>query len=297
MGRFPFASGLAPPLKFEFFQDEIEMKTSQTTEQKTFEALVIGAGFSGLYMLIKLRELGLKTRLLEAGDGIGGTWFWNRYPGARCDVESMQYSYSFDDEMQNAWVWSERYPSQKEILSYIQHVADRYELHSDIQLNTKVVGARWDDKAQHWQVRTQQGDVFTTQFLISAVGCLSSASIPNIEGLNHFSGRQLHTSQWPQEPVDLTGLRVGVIGTGSSGIQVIPQLAKQAKELVVFQRTPNFSIPAWNRPLPVSEQDEWKRQYAQHRSQARTTRSGILYQYSQQGTFDVSEAEIGRAHV
>lgn len=267
------------------------MNPDQNNNSNEFDAIVVGAGFAGLYMLIKLRQLGLRTRVIEAGDGIGGTWYWNRYPGARCDVESLQYSYSFDDELQQSWVWSERYPAQQEILAYINHVADRYQLREDIQLSTRVVAADWQEGAQEWQVRTQHGEVLSARFLISAVGCLSSASKPVIDGLDQFQGLRLHTSEWPAETVDLKGLRVGVVGTGSSGIQVIPQLARQAGQLVVFQRTPNFSIPAWNKPLPVADQDAWKIDYRAHRERARQTRSGILYQYSQRGTFEVDDAE------
>ena len=267
------------------------MKLEDVKPSQALDAIVVGAGFAGLYMLIKLRQLGMRARVIEAGDGVGGTWYWNRYPGARCDVESMQYSYSFDEEIQQSWVWSERYPAQQEILAYINHVADRYQLRSDIQLSTRVVAADWQAASGHWDVRTHDGAVLRARFLISAVGCLSSANTPSFPGLDQFKGLQLHTSQWPKEAVDLKGLRVGVMGTGSSGIQVIPQLAKQARELVVFQRTPNFSIPAWNKPLPVSEQDAWKKDYQAHRARARETRSGILYQYSQRSTFDVDESE------
>jgi cyclohexanone monooxygenase len=267
------------------------MKVDEMKHPREFDAIVVGAGFAGLYMLIKLRQLGLRARVIEAGDGVGGTWYWNRYPGARCDVESMQYSYAFDEEMQQSWVWSERYPAQREILAYINHVADRYQLRPDIQLSTRVVGADWQAGTDRWQVRTDGDEILSARFLISAVGCLSSASTPDIAGLDQFQGVQLHTSRWPADAVDLKGLRVGVIGTGSSGIQVIPQLARQAGQLVVFQRTPNFSIPAWNQPLPVSEQDAWKTDYRAHRERARQTRSGILYQYSQRGTFEVDQAE------
>jgi cyclohexanone monooxygenase len=267
------------------------MNTEMPERSQTFDAIVVGAGFAGLYMLHKLRQMGLRARVIEAGDGVGGTWYWNRYPGARCDVESMQYSYSFDEALQQEWVWSERYPAQKEILAYINHVADRFDLRRDIQLSTRVVGADWHAGSGTWQVRTDQEEQFTSRFLITAVGCLSAARTPDLEGLESFSGLQLHTSNWPAEGVDLRGKKVGVIGTGSSGIQVIPQLARQAAQLVVFQRTPNFSIPAWNRPLPVSEQNDWKQHYAEHRDRARQTRSGILYEYSQRATFDVAETE------
>ena len=267
------------------------MKADISERSHHFDAVVVGAGFAGLYMLHKLRQMGWHARVIEAGDGVGGTWYWNRYPGARCDVESMQYSYSFDEDLQQEWVWSERYPAQKEILSYINHVADRFDLRRDIQLSTRVVGADWQAGPGTWRVSTDRGEVLTSRFLITAVGCLSAARTPSFEGLAEYAGLQLHTSDWPTQGVDLAGKKVGVIGTGSSGIQVIPQLAQQAAQVVVFQRTPNFSIPAWNRPLPVSEQNDWKQHYTEHRARARQTRSGILYEYSQRGSFDVDETE------
>ena len=255
------------------------------------DAVVIGAGFAGLYMLYRLRQLGLTTRVFEAGDGVGGTWYWNRYPGARCDVESMQYSYSFSEELQQEWQWSERYPRQDEILNYINHVADRFGLRPDIQLQTRVTSAVYDDATRRWTVGTDQGDQVSARFVISAGGCLSAARVPDTPGLSAFKGKWYHTGNWPHEPVDFTGQRVAVIGTGSSGIQIIPAIARQASQVVVFQRTPNFSIPAWNRPLPQADQQAWKANYSEHRKQARTTRSGILYEYSQRATADVSEQE------
>jgi cyclohexanone monooxygenase len=263
------------------------------TNQKStqFDAVVVGAGFAGLYMLYRLRELGLKARVYETGDGVGGTWYWNRYPGARCDVESMQYSYSFSEELQQEWHWTERYPQQAEILRYINHVADRFDLRRDIQLETRVTAATFDEARNEWKVRTDKGDEVVTRYFISAAGCLSAARVPDIPGLDSFEGTWYHSGNWPHEPVDFAGQRVGVIGTGSSGIQAIPAIASQAKAVVVFQRTPNFSIPAWNRPLKEEEQAEWKSKYAELREKARRTRSGILYEYSQRATTDVSEEE------
>jgi cyclohexanone monooxygenase len=265
--------------------------TPSATPGASYDAVVVGAGFAGLYMLHKLRQMGLRVRAYEAGDGVGGTWFWNRYPGARCDVESMQYSYSFDEALQQEWQWTERYPAQKEILAYINHVADRFDLRPDIQLQTRVVSADFDEAHTRWRVRTDRGDCVEARYLISAVGCLSAARTPEIPGLQEFQGLQLHTSNWPTGGVDLRGKRVGVIGTGSSGIQAVPELAREAGALVVFQRTANFSIPAWNRPLPAQDQQAWKLNYKEHRERARQTRSGILYDYSPRGTFEVDEAE------
>ena len=259
-----------------------------------FDAVVVGAGFAGLYMLYRLRALGLSARVFEAGDGVGGTWFWNRYPGARCDVESLQYSYSFSEELQQEWVWTERYPSQAEIQRYINHVADRFALWSDIQLQTRVTAAQFDEAAQRWAVRTDCGDRVSARFVIMATGCLSAARVPDIKGLSSFGGRWFHTGDWPKEGVDFTGLRVGVVGTGSSGIQAIPVIAQQAAHLHVFQRTPNFSIPAWNETLAPERQAAWKQNYAEHRRRARETRSGILYQYGQRGAFEASEEERQR---
>lgn len=264
---------------------------SSSQPLRTVDAVVVGAGFSGLYMLYRLRQLKLRAQVFEAGDGVGGTWYWNRYPGARCDVESMQYSYSFSPELQQEWAWTERYPQQAEILRYINHVADRFDLRRDIQLETRVTAAHYDEAKQLWTVRTDRGDEVVARFLISAAGCLSAGRVPDIPGLDSFTGKWYHTGNWPHEPVDFRGKRVGVIGTGSSGIQAIPAIADHAGKVVVFQRTANFSIPAWNRPLSTEEQREWKSKYPEYREQARKTRSGILYDYSQRGTFDVSEAE------
>ena len=271
--------------------DELKQDGATEAGPAQLDAVVIGAGFAGLYMLYRLRQLGLSARVFEAGDGVGGTWYWNRYPGARCDVESLQYSYSFDEALQQAWTWTERYPKQAEILQYINHVADRFELRRDIQLCTRVTQAHYDEGQCRWRVATDQGDLLSARFVISAAGCLSSARVPDLPGLASFQGRQYHTGHWPHATVDFTGQRVGVVGTGSSGIQTIPVIARQAAHLVVFQRTPNFSIPAWNKPLPLPDQQAWKANYADHRERARSTRSGILYDYSQRAAFDVSEDE------
>ena len=267
------------------------MKTDNHLKNNTYDAIVVGAGFAGLYMLHRLRLQGMRVRVFEAGDGVGGTWFWNCYPGARCDVESMQYSYSFSEEIQQAWVWSERYPRQEEILKYINHVADHLDLRKDIQFNTRVIGGQFHSYSTTWSVQTSDGQLHTARFLITATGCLSASRVPDMPGLDGFKGEWFHTGQWPKTPVDFKGKRVGVIGTGSSGIQLIPMIAKEAKELVVFQRTPNFSIPAWNRPLSIEEQDAWKVNYAEHRRSARNTRSGILYDYSTRATTEMSKQD------
>ena len=191
-----------------------------------FDAVIVGAGFAGVCMLHRVRSLGLTARVYEAGSGVGGTWFWNRYPGARCDVESMEYSYQFSDELQQEWTWTERYASQPEILAYINHVADRFDLRRDIQVNTRVKSAVFDEPAGRWRVETSTGDRVSAKFCIMATGCLSSANIPKIAGRDSFAGLMLHTGHWPHERVDFTGKRAGVIGTGSSAIQAIPLIAE-----------------------------------------------------------------------
>src|SRR3954451_8740963 len=214
------------------------------------DALVVGAGFAGLYQLICLRDrLDLSVQVLEAGDGVGGTWYWNRYPGARCDSESHAYCYTFSKELAQEWEWSERYPEQPEIMRYLNYVADRFDLKRHIRFNTRVTAAHYDETANRWNVRTEAGEQFTAKFLITAVGCLSTANVPSIPGLERFEGRWYHTGQWPHEGVDFTGKRVGLIGTGSTGIQAAPVIAETAAHLTVFQRTANYSVPARNAPL------------------------------------------------
>lgn len=211
------------------------------------DAMIVGAGFAGLCMLHRLRQLGLRAQIFEAGSGVGGTWFWNQYPGARCDAVSVEYSYQFSEELQREWEWTERYASQPEILRYLNHVADRFELRPDIQLNTRVHSARFDEALQRWAIETNGGTV-SAKFCIMATGCLSSVNTPAFKGLDSFGGAHYHTGNWPHERVDFTGKRVGVIGTGSSAIQLIPMIAEEAEHLFVFQRSPNYSIPAHNGP-------------------------------------------------
>ena len=227
-----------------------EVPRSELSPSRAFDALVIGAGFSGLYQLYCLRDrLGLSVQVLEVAAGVGGTWYWNRYPGARCDSESHSYCYSFSEELMREWEWSERYPGPPEILRYLNHVADRFDLKRDIRFNTRVTSAHYDEKANLWRVTTDAGEVLTAQFLITAVGCLSSANIPDIAGHDSFAGHWYHTGQWPHEGVDFRGKRVGQIGTGSTGIQAAPVIAETAAHLTVFQRTANYSVPARNGPL------------------------------------------------
>lgn len=241
------------------------------------DVLIVGAGFSGLHLLHHLRRSGLSVQVVEKGPSVGGTWYWNRYPGARCDVISMTYSYSFDRALEQEWSWSSRYADQPEILSYIRHVVDRFDLARDIRLETEVTTAAWDDGAQRWEVATADGDRLRPRFLIMATGCLSVPNPPRFPGLERYRGRWYHTADWPHEKVDFRGQRVAVIGTGSSAIQVIPLVAQEADRLTVFQRTPNFSIPAWNRPLDPAEEADRKARYPETRELARRGATGDIW--------------------
>ena len=240
-----------------------------------FDAIVVGAGVGGLYAIYRLRKLGLTVRAFEAAGGVGGTWYWNRYPGCRCDVESMEYSYSFSEELQQEWHWPERYGTQPEILRYVNHVADRFALRRDIEFNTRVRQAVFDGNTSTWTVTTDKGSLATARFCIMATGNLSTPRRPNYPGLETFEGRWYHTGLWPHEGVDFTGLRVGVIGTGSSGVQSIPIIARQAKHLYVFQRTANFTLPARNAPLDANKERAHKAEYAERRRAAFDTPFGI----------------------
>ena len=259
----------------------------QSVEQ--CDVVVVGAGFAGLFALHTLRKLGFSTVVLEAGGDVGGVWYWNRYPGARCDVESLQYSYSFDQELEQEWQWTERYATQPEILRYIRHVAERFDLRRDIRFDTRVARMVFDASASRWEVTTAAGARLACRFVVMASGSLSAPRLPEIPGIGEFAGPVYHTGAWPHEPVDFTGKRVAVIGTGSSGIQAIPQIARQAAQLVVLQRTANFSIPAWNGPLAPEAQADFKAHYREHRARAREV--GTLYEFSDKGAMDVSPAE------
>ncbi|MBR0717432.1 NAD(P)/FAD-dependent oxidoreductase [Bradyrhizobium liaoningense] len=259
---------------------------------EAFDVVIVGAGFAGMYMLHRLRGLGLSARVYEQGGGVGGTWYWNRYPGARCDVESMQYSYSFSDELQQEWDWSERYAPQPEILKYANHVADRFDLRRDIQFDTSVDRAEFDERSNAWSVTTSDGRTVSANFVVLATGCLSNARKPDIKGLDRFKGPVYHTGNWPHEPVDFTGLRVGIIGTGSSGIQSVPVIAEQAKHLTVFQRTPNYSIPAHNAALTPAERQKFRDNYPEIRRFARwEARNGIYTDLPDRGALDDGDSE------
>src|ERR1700759_5065326 len=235
----------------------------------SFDAIVIGAGFSGLYMLHRLRELGIRTRVLEMAENVGGTWLFNRYPGARCDIESIEYSYSFSEEIQQEWVWTESMPAQPEIEAYLNFVADRLDLRRDIHFRTKVVAMAFDETAGAWVVRTEAGEILQAPFVVAASGILSVPLEPDIPGMETFSGTSLYTSRWPQEGFDLIGQRVGVIGTGSTGVQLIPVVAQEALQLCVFQRSPAYTLPWRGHRFEPGELDEMRGRYGEIREAQR----------------------------
>ncbi|MQG42545.1 MAG: NAD(P)/FAD-dependent oxidoreductase [SAR202 cluster bacterium] len=258
-----------------------------------FDAVVIGAGFAGLGMLRKLREEhGMSVQVYETGDGVGGTWYWNRYPGARCDSESYMYCFSFSKEMLQDWNWSGKYPEQPEILSYLNHVADRFDLRRNIQFNTRVTSARFLEDANLWEVETDQGDRVTSQFLITGIGCISSGNVPDIKGLDSFQGEQYHTGSWPHEEVDFAGKSVAVIGTGSSGIQSIPVIARQAEHLTVFQRTPQYTIPARHGTIDRKFLEKTvKPNYDDLMERARWSTGGFPMDRDERSALEISAAE------
>ncbi len=269
-----------------------DQETRSSVSEPEFDAIIVGAGFAGLYMLYRAREvLGLKVRLIEAGDGVGGTWYWNRYPGARCDSESFYYCYTFSPEIQQEWEWTSRYPAQPEILEYLNFVADRLDLRKDIQLGSRVSEASFDEDGDCWEVRSEAGGRWTARYLISAVGCLSAANVPEIPGLENFAGRWVHTGDWPREGVDFRGKRVGMIGTGSTGIQAAPVIASEADQLTVFQRTANFTVPARNAPLDREHWAEIKANYPAISKQVRESLAGFPYELTLRSANDVEEEE------
>jgi cation diffusion facilitator CzcD-associated flavoprotein CzcO len=257
------------------------------------DAVVVGAGFSGLYMLHRLREQGLSVQVFEKASDVGGTWYWNRYPGARCDSESHIYCYSFTEELHREWAWSERYPEQPEILEYLRFVADRLDLRRDIAFETAVSSARFDDEAGTWTVETADGDRVTTRFFISAVGCLSKPYQPDFEGIDDYKGELYHTSRWPHdEEVTFEDKHVGVIGTGSTGIQLISEVGGQAGHLTVFQRTPNYAVPARNRPLEDEEYEDIRENYDAIWEKARNSRLGMPFDWEQNNDFNLSDEDV-----
>lgn len=258
-----------------------------------FDAVVIGAGFAGLGMLRRLRdELGMSVQVYEAGSGVGGTWYWNRYPGARCDSESYVYCFSFSKELLQDWNWSGKYPEQPEILSYLNHVADRFDLRRNIRLNTRVTSTKFLEDANYWQIETDQGDRTTARFLITGIGCISTGNVPDIAGLESFEGDWYHTGSWPHEKVDFTGKRVAIIGTGSSGVQAIPVIAEQAECLTVFQRTPQYTIPARHENVDRRFiEEEVKPNYDEIWEKAKRSKAGFPADYSERSALEVSAEE------
>lgn len=261
------------------------MQVTKSSPRETIDVLVVGAGFAGLYAIHRFRALGLTLRCLEAAPEVGGVWYWNRYPGARCDVESMQYSYSFSKEIERDWKWSERFSAQPEILAYLKYVADRLDLRRDITFGTRVVSAHWDDSEKVWNVVADNGERLRARYLVMASGGLSVTSTPEFPGMADFQGAIHHTGNWPTETVDFTGKRVCVIGTGSSAIQAIPVIAEQAAVVTVFQRTPNFIIPARNRPLTEEDHARWLEDAPAQRARAKQV--GTLYEFTDRGALDV----------
>ena len=256
-----------------------------------FDAIVVGAGFAGMYLLHKLRGAGLKVRVIEAASGVGGTWFWNRYPGARVDIESRDYGYSFDPELEREWRWSERYAAQPELLRYLNHVADRYDLRKDIQFETRVTAAHFDEAAARWTLSTDRGETFSARFCIMATGCLSEPKDIVFPGAEDFAGEVYRTFDYPEQGVDFTGKRVAVIGTGSSGLQTITAIAPDCAHLTVFQRTPNYSVPAQNHPLSAEEQAAWDAERDAYRARAKAQPLAFWNDPPERSALEVSTEE------
>ena len=271
-----FAMPDALPVGFEAMDWVAREIDGHLNPAETVDAVVVGAGFSGMYQLHKLRDMGLSVKVFEAGEDVGGTWYWNRYPGARVDIESMAYSFSFSKELEQDWVWSEKYSPQPELLRYAQHVAERFDLKRDISFNTRVESAHFDEDNDQWLVTTQCGKRVRARYLVMATGVLSAAKTPDIAGRDSYKGETYQTGLWPKEGVDFTGKRVAIIGTGSSAVQSIPLIAEEADELVVYQRTAAYSTPAFNRPLTNSEIDTMKGNYDQYRQEQRLSPAGII---------------------
>ena len=265
------------------------------SNSKPLDALIVGAGFAGMYMLHRLKQLGLSALVVDKALDVGGTWYWNRYPGARCDIESMQYSYSFDKDLEQTWEWSERYATQTEILSYASAVADRYKLRGDMTFGLEVTHCQYVEAQRMWRVQAVDGDggeqLFNARFCILATGCLSQPNLPSFDGIDQFSGEFYHTAYWPHDEVDFSGKRVGIIGTGSSGIQATSVIAGLAEHLTVFQRTPNYVVPGNNRPFGAGEQEEMKSRYGELRALAKLARNGVAQELPTQSALEVTEGE------
>lgn len=258
---------------------------------KHVDALIIGAGFSGIYMTYKLREEGFTVRTLEKAAGVGGVWYFSRYPGARCDSDSFYYNFIFSEELYKKWSWSARFAGQEEILSYLNFVADELDVKKEMQFNTEVKSAVWDEKEMKWCITTRQGEELTATYLISGVGCLSTSTIPSFVGCESFAGESFHTGAWPHSPVDLKGKRVGVIGTGSSGVQSIPIIAKEAEHVYVFQRTPQYSVPARNRQFTEEEINQFKEEFQEAREIMITSPTGLPLSKSEKSVKETPQEE------
>jgi cation diffusion facilitator CzcD-associated flavoprotein CzcO len=268
-----------------------EPRAAATAEAPQFDAIIIGAGMSGLYQLHKLRQLGMSARVLEAGDGVGGTWYWNRYPGARFDSESYSYGYSFSEELLQEWEWSEHFAAQPETLRYVNHVADKFDLRRDIDFNTRVTAAHYDETANEWQVTTEQGDRARARFLITAIGPISVPTLPTIPGVESFRGEAYHTGKWPHHPVSFAGKRVGIIGTGATGVQVITEIAKTVGHLTVFQRTPNWCAPLHNSKIDAATQRKIKASYPEIFAVCRDSHGCFMHKADPRKAMEVSAAE------
>ncbi|WP_325167581.1 flavin-containing monooxygenase [Lysinibacillus fusiformis] len=256
---------------------------------KEVDAVILGAGFAGLYMLHQLKSKGFSTIVYETGDGVGGVWYWNRYPGARCDIESIYYNYTFSKELYEEWTWTSRFPEQEEILRYLNYVADRLKLRSNIQFNTRVKAAHFDEEQHKWLVHLNDGHQVLAKYFITGIGCLSAANVPKFQGLDQFSGKWYHTGHWPHDKVDFTGKRVGIIGTGSSGIQAIPVIAKEAKHLTVFQRTPQYTIPARNHLYDEDFIRQTKGNFENLKHAMRNSFSGTPFAYNHPSAIEDSD--------
>ncbi len=266
------------------------MSTSPT-KASSVDVVIVGAGFSGLYLLHRMRKQGLSTRCFERGDGVGGTWYWNRYPGARCDVESMQYSYGFDDDLQQEWNWPEKFSGHADIRAYADHVTDRFGLRPHIDFETEVRAAHYDEGQRLWNIETSKGEKIRARHFVMAGGCISTAQIPKFEGLSDYTGKTYHTGRWPHEPVSFAGMRVAVIGTGSSAIQAIPVIAQEATHLTVFQRQANFTIPSRNQPMTADYANTWKDGYPAKRQEMRHMPNGVLRELNDKSALAVSGEE------
>ncbi len=270
---------------------KINIDHSHSDIELDYDAIIVGAGIAGLYQLYQLRKTGMKVRVFESGTGVGGTWYWNRYPGARFDSESYSYGYSFSQELLREWDWSEHFASQPEILRYLEHVADKFDLIKDIQFSSDVQSAIYDDNTHSWKIHLQNSDTYTSRFLITGIGLLSEPTLPNIEGKESFTGDSFHTSRWPHTPVNFSGKRVAVIGTGASGVQVIQEICKDVGHLTVFQRRPNWCAPLHNASIGQDEMKNIRSRYKEIFERCSRTQAGFLHTVDPRSTFEVSEEE------